>query len=307
MSGNGEYGTARESVLAEIHEHARALASEGLPAHEIVRRLDDRLTATERELLGGIVRRAVAESRRAAAQRMGSTQHVNFRRPQSIAGGTHLLAARKQWAHVRRWASAQVEDGGTWSVIPVVPVVIAAVAAGVLVGLVLANSGQDGGTGSPSGRAPGAHGSPSRAKRGTAVNSGKRAVSSPPKSSSVPAPKQPLGPDSRQGAEASQAVAASAAQLNDRGFQLMNAGRYEQAIPLLRRAVSASSPDSKGLTHAYALFNLGRSLRLAGRPQDAIPLLERRLQIDNQRATVTRELHAAQRSVPSTGGARPGS
>jgi len=91
--------------------------------------------------------------------------------------------------------------------------------------------------------------------------------------------------------------AASAAQLNDRGFQLMRAGRYQQAIPLLRRAVAAFPQGSTDLTYAYALYNLGRSLRLAGRPREAIPLLERRLRFDNQRDVVARELAASRHAV----------
>jgi hypothetical protein len=85
---------------------------------------------------------------------------------------------------------------------------------------------------------------------------------------------------------------ASAAALNDEGFALIGQGRYDQAIPILERAV-AGSEGSAGLTHAYALFNLGNALRLAGRPEEAIPILERRLQIPNQRGTVARELALA--------------
>jgi serine/threonine protein kinase len=90
---------------------------------------------------------------------------------------------------------------------------------------------------------------------------------------------------------------ATPAQLNDEGFRLMRAGRYTDAIPLLERAVAAFPNDSTELTYAYALYNLGRSLRLAGRPQEAIPLLERRLRIPNQRDAVARELSAARRSA----------
>jgi hypothetical protein len=67
MSGNGEYGAARETVLAEAREHALMLASEGLPARDIAHRLDHGLTATERELLWGIASQAVAEAARPAA------------------------------------------------------------------------------------------------------------------------------------------------------------------------------------------------------------------------------------------------
>jgi tetratricopeptide (TPR) repeat protein len=91
--------------------------------------------------------------------------------------------------------------------------------------------------------------------------------------------------------------AAAPAQLNDEGFRLMRAGRYGEAIPLLERAVAAFPENSTELTYAYALYNLGRSLRLAGRAQEAIPLLERRLRIPNQRDAVARELSAARLSA----------
>jgi serine/threonine-protein kinase len=81
--------------------------------------------------------------------------------------------------------------------------------------------------------------------------------------------------------------------LNDQGFELMQAGRYDEAIPVLQRAVAAFGEGSTDLTLAYALYNLGRSLRLAGRPAEAIPVLERRLQFNNQRGVVKKELAAA--------------
>jgi eukaryotic-like serine/threonine-protein kinase len=85
---------------------------------------------------------------------------------------------------------------------------------------------------------------------------------------------------------------ASGTDLNAQGFELMNAGRYDEAIPILQQAVDALS-GSGGLDYAYALYNLGRSLRLAGRPDEAIPILEQRLAIPNQRGVVKRELEAA--------------
>jgi serine/threonine-protein kinase len=83
------------------------------------------------------------------------------------------------------------------------------------------------------------------------------------------------------------------AELNDQGYALMRQERYDEAIPLLERAVAAYPEGSQELTYAYALYNLGRSLRLAGRPDEAIPILERRLEIPNQTETVQRELDAA--------------
>jgi tetratricopeptide (TPR) repeat protein len=73
----------------------------------------------------------------------------------------------------------------------------------------------------------------------------------------------------------------------------MQAGDYESAIPLLEQAVAAYPEGSGELTYAYALYNLGRSLRLAGRPDEAVPILERRLRIPNQTETVQRELDLA--------------
>jgi tetratricopeptide (TPR) repeat protein len=83
------------------------------------------------------------------------------------------------------------------------------------------------------------------------------------------------------------------AQLNQQGYDLMNAGNYEEAIPVLRDAVDAFGSQTSDLNYAYALYNLGRSLRLAGRPDEAVPLLRERLQIRNQTGIVRRELEAA--------------
>ncbi len=93
----------------------------------------------------------------------------------------------------------------------------------------------------------------------------------------------------------------SGAKLNDQGFELIQAGDYEGAVPLLQRAVDSFSAGTTDLTYAYALFNLGNALRLAGRPEEAIPILERRLEIPNQVGTVSRELAAARAAVAGGG------
>jgi eukaryotic-like serine/threonine-protein kinase len=66
---------------------------------------------------------------------------------------------------------------------------------------------------------------------------------------------------------------------------------------VLQRAVDSFPPGTSDLNYAYALFNLGRSLRLAGRPDEAIPILEQRLQIPNQRGTVAKELELARQEA----------
>jgi eukaryotic-like serine/threonine-protein kinase len=96
---------------------------------------------------------------------------------------------------------------------------------------------------------------------------------------------------------ASSASANDPAALNDRGFALMQAGRYSDAIAPLRQAVDGACGPGAGLTCAYALYNLGRSLRLAGRPAEAVPILERRLQFANQREVVQHELDLARQAA----------
>jgi eukaryotic-like serine/threonine-protein kinase len=93
--------------------------------------------------------------------------------------------------------------------------------------------------------------------------------------------------------------------LDARGHGLMLSGAYSEAIPVLRQALATASPSS--LTYAYALYDLGRSLRLAGDPQAAVPVLYQRLKIRNQTETVRVELQEAlralgQQSVQNGGG-----
>lgn len=83
---------------------------------------------------------------------------------------------------------------------------------------------------------------------------------------------------------------------------------YAAAIPVLRQAVAAAAPGS--LTYAYALYDLGRSLRLAGDPKDAATVLYQRLQIPNQTDAVRLQLQLALQALGQqarTGGAGTGS
>jgi Flp pilus assembly protein TadD len=77
----------------------------------------------------------------------------------------------------------------------------------------------------------------------------------------------------------------------------MVGGDYKGAISVLRQAVAAAPHSS--LTYAYALFDLGRSLRLAGDPRAAVPILWRRLQIPNQTDVVRSELTLALQALGS--------
>jgi serine/threonine-protein kinase len=97
----------------------------------------------------------------------------------------------------------------------------------------------------------------------------------------------------------------SADQLEAHGHQLMVDGAYSTAIPVLHQAVSSAAPGS--LTYAYALYDLGRSLRLAGEPGAAVPVLEQRLKIPNQSGVVRQELRLALAAAnpPGPAGASP--
>ena len=168
---------------------------------------------------------------------------------------------------------------------------IAAVALAILLaaGAVLLATGGDDGSGP---RDAG-----NRAERSTPKQSQRnrdRAQSPPAKTQTQPSGEAPADPaPSNPSPSRSGPSGASPAALNDQGFALMNAGRYDDAIPVLERAVAGFPEGSTDLTLAYALYNLGRSLRLAGRPAEAIPYLERRLEFKNQRGVVKRELAAA--------------
>ena len=93
-----------------------------------------------------------------------------------------------------------------------------------------------------------------------------------------------------------------ATQLEAQGHELLEAGRYSEAVPILNRAMTATGAHLEEclqpagetcLTYAYALYDLGRALQLDGHPAAAVGVLARRLQIDNQRPTVAQELQRA--------------
>jgi eukaryotic-like serine/threonine-protein kinase len=107
------------------------------------------------------------------------------------------------------------------------------------------------------------------------------------------------------GAATSSPDADTGAALNDQGFALIQAGRHDEAIPILQRAVDSFPEGTGDLNYAYALFNLGNALRLAGRPEEAIPILEQRLQIPNQTGVVRRELELARAAVAGEGSPKP--
>ena len=127
------------------------------------------------------------------------------------------------------------------------------------------------------------------------ADKGSRKEASPPARS--PAEPSTPAPPAQSSPAPAPTGSGEAARLNDQGYSLINQGRYSEAVPILRRAVAGFRSGSTDLTYAYALYNLGRALRLSGRPDEAIPVLERRLRIPNQTPTVQRELDAARRAA----------
>jgi eukaryotic-like serine/threonine-protein kinase len=93
---------------------------------------------------------------------------------------------------------------------------------------------------------------------------------------------------------------AQAEQLHLAGYNALEAGDYDRAIDLNTRAIQAfprGTTWQDDINYAYALYSLGRALRLAGRPDEAIPVLEARREIPNQTATVQHELDLARKQA----------
>jgi hypothetical protein len=120
------------------------------------------------------------------------------------------------------------------------------------------------------------------------------------------APRPRIAPRSTHPSPTVPVSGALATELEAQGHSLLEAGRYGAAVPVLKRAVLATGetlgaclePGSSAcLTYAYALYDLGRAVRLSGEPQAAVPILERRLQIDDHRSTVGAELQLARQGI----------
>jgi eukaryotic-like serine/threonine-protein kinase len=167
---------------------------------------------------------------------------------------------------------------GRWAALGALFVCIAAVAAVALVAL----GGDDG--------KPDRGGKQAKAAEPKDKKSAK-APAPEPKAEPEPEPEVTTSAASAPAAEGSNPEGGSA--LNEQGYELIQAGEYAAAVPVLEEAVASFPEGSEELSYAYALFNLGNALRLSGRPEEAIPVLERRLEIPNQTGTVEEELKAA--------------
>jgi serine/threonine-protein kinase len=173
-------------------------------------------------------------------------------------------------------ASARPRSGGARR--RVAAAVLGLLAAAAVVAAVALSGGSDS-----------AGGDGRRAAQVTGEKGGSRAVAHGEPQSNLPAAAREAAPL----VEPSGHDPARGAALNEQGFAMVQAGEYEAAVPVLEEAVSSFPEGTDDLNYAYALFNLGRALRLSDRPEDAIPVLERRLEIPNQEGAVRAELEAA--------------
>jgi serine/threonine-protein kinase len=125
----------------------------------------------------------------------------------------------------------------------------------------------------------------------------------------TPAPAETQPPDNEPESGAGPVTEGneSPSQLDARGYQLLQQGQAEQAVPLLEQAVKGfeaqgSSADSTG--YGYALYNLGTAYLETGRAAEAIPLFEKRLEVspNDRPGTVRKSLKQAQREAGQGGG-----
>jgi tetratricopeptide (TPR) repeat protein len=79
----------------------------------------------------------------------------------------------------------------------------------------------------------------------------------------------------------------SGASLNDEGFRLMQAGRFDEALPILERAVSALT-DSGTVAEAYASYNLAYTRFQLGICNGVLDLLDRSENVQGERWEINR-------------------
>jgi tetratricopeptide (TPR) repeat protein len=91
------------------------------------------------------------------------------------------------------------------------------------------------------------------------------------------------------------APAGNPSDLNNQGFELMKAGNYEAALPLLEQAVSGLS-GSGGTAEAYASYNLAFTRLALGRCDGVADLLDRSEQIQGKRKEISSLRHEAKKN-----------
>lgn len=87
----------------------------------------------------------------------------------------------------------------------------------------------------------------------------------------------------------------SPSQLNDQGFELMQAGNYDDALPLLEQAVAGLSGSGE-IAEAYASYNLAVTRVALGRCDGVVELLDRSEAVQGKRKEITRARHEAEKN-----------
>jgi hypothetical protein len=206
------------------------------------------------------------------------------RRPPAAGAATTRLPSERSApaaAPRRRWATGALIALGT-----LLLVVAGAVA-------LLSGGGSDPQPEPPARQEPKATATPER----TSTPEEPTATPTPtPSPQPTQAPAQDATPEPKQkpkksGKGKSGSSGSSVAQLQLQAFNLNNAGRPDQALPLAQKAVELCK-GSTDVTCAYALYEYARALRMTGNPEGAIAALEERKRRfpDNQPGAVEEEL-----------------
>jgi tetratricopeptide (TPR) repeat protein len=166
----------------------------------------------------------------------------------------------------------------------------------------LLSSGDDGGSGSE--RA----GTPTGQQETQAAQEPQQTQQeqAPPASEAPPPADTAPDNEAESGAGPDSASGESPATLNDQGYELLQNGQAEQAVPVLERSVQGFEAQGSGAdatTYGYALYNLGTALVESGRPADAIPFFERRLEVspDDRPQVVRKAIKDAEKAAGKQG------
>jgi hypothetical protein len=141
---------------------------------------------------------------------------------------------------------------------------------------------------------PGSHTAPRQSVRPAPA---KQDAVAPPVRQAPTTPAAPVLPTPAQ---------ARAAAVEAHGHALLVNGSPAAAIPVLHEAIAATGEGAAAcvqprgpncFTYAYALFDLGRALRLSGDAAAAVAILEARLRINDHRGIVAAELALAREAA----------
>jgi RNA polymerase subunit RPABC4/transcription elongation factor Spt4 len=91
--------------------------------------------------------------------------------------------------------------------------------------------------------------------------------------------------------------------LNLQAYELIQQKNYQQAEPILRRAVQSFTPGTTSVAYKYSLYNLGHVLRRLGKAKEAVPYLEQCVKIDPQWSKAQSELAIAKSQVQAAASA----